>query len=80
MIREGRNLCEGNRRMSESGWRVSEGAVPRCSGIEVSGSDGGSCPGTLDFTEPYWRVIGEGAIGAKEITECLKTVGAEGQP
>jgi len=37
-------------------------------------------PATLDFTEPYWRVIGEGAIGAKEITECLKTVGAEGQP
>ncbi|MGH9614229.1 MAG: L-threonylcarbamoyladenylate synthase [Bryobacteraceae bacterium] len=63
---------------------------PTCrSGIEVFGTmdgrvdlvlDGGSCPGTgsttVDITEPYWRVIREGAIGKKEIAECLKTAGA----
>lgn len=63
---------------------------PTCrSGIEVFGTmdgrvdlvlDGGSCPGTgsttIDITEPYWRVIREGAIGEKEIAECLKAAGA----
>ena len=37
--------------------------------------DGGACPGegstTVDITEPYWRVIREGAIPEKEIAECL---------
>lgn len=37
--------------------------------------DGGVCPGmgatTVDVTEPYWRVIREGAISEKEIAECL---------
>jgi len=54
------------------------------SGIEVfaqmDGSvdlvlDGGICAGegntTVDITEPYWRVIKEGAISEKEIAECL---------
>lgn len=59
---------------------------PTCrSGIEVFGTmdgrvdlvlDGGSCTGqgstTVDVTEPYWRLIKEGAISAKEIAECLK--------
>lgn len=59
---------------------------PTCrSGIEVFGMmdgrvdlvlDGGMCTGggstTVDITEPYWRVIKEGAIGEKEIAECLK--------
>lgn len=59
---------------------------PTCStGIEVFGSmdgrvdlvlDGGSVTGfgatTVDVTEPYWRVIKEGAIGEKEIAEVLK--------
>lgn len=37
-------------------------------GGEVSG------PGatTIDITEPYWRVIREGAISESEIAECLK--------
>jgi L-threonylcarbamoyladenylate synthase len=38
--------------------------------------DGGVCTGegasTVDITEPYWRMIKEGAIGEKEIAECLK--------
>ncbi len=39
--------------------------------------DGGACSGpgntTVDITEPYWRIIREGAISEKEIAECLKT-------
>jgi len=38
--------------------------------------DGGLCPGrgatTVDITEPYWRVIKEGAVEEKEIAEVLK--------
>ncbi len=38
--------------------------------------DGGACTGpgstTVDITEPYWRVIKEGAITEKEIAERLK--------
>lgn len=38
--------------------------------------DGGLCVGpgatTVDITEPYWRVIREGAIAEKEIAEVLK--------
>jgi L-threonylcarbamoyladenylate synthase len=38
--------------------------------------DGGSCPGvgstTVDITEPYWRVIKEGAISERDIAERLK--------
>src|SRR5262249_48712445 len=59
---------------------------PTCrSGIEVFGTmdgridlvlDGGTCTGagatTVDITEPYWRVIKQGAIEEKEIAECLK--------
>lgn len=59
---------------------------PTCrSGIEVFGVmdgrvdlvlDGGSCTGTgsttVDITEPYWRVIREGAVTEKQIAECLK--------
>ncbi len=59
---------------------------PTCkSGIEVFGQmdgrldlvlDGGTCSGqgatTVDITEPYWKVIKEGAISEKEIAECLK--------
>ena len=58
---------------------------PTCrSGIDVFGMmdgrvdlvlDGGMCPGvgntTVDITEPYWRLIREGAIPEKEIAECL---------
>ncbi|MCC6859780.1 MAG: threonylcarbamoyl-AMP synthase [Bryobacterales bacterium] len=61
---------------------------PTCrSGIEVFGVmdgrvalvlDGGLCTGqgstTLDITEPYWRLIREGAVPEKEIAECLKAV------
>ncbi len=56
------------------------------SGIEVFGAmdgrvdlvlDGGACNGpgstTVDITEPFWKVIREGAISEKEIAECLKT-------
>jgi L-threonylcarbamoyladenylate synthase len=60
--------------------------LPTCtSGIEVFGTmdgrvdlvlDGGICGGegasTVDITEPYWRMIKEGAVGEKEIAECLK--------
>lgn len=59
---------------------------PTCrSGIETFGTmdgrvnlvlDGGACPGpgatTVDITEPYWRVIRQGAISEKEIGETLK--------
>jgi L-threonylcarbamoyladenylate synthase len=61
---------------------------PTCrSGIEVFGVmdgrialvlDGGLCTGpgatTVDITEPYWRVIKEGAVPEKEIAACLKAV------
>ncbi len=56
-----------------------------CTGIELFASmdgridlvlDGGSCTGqgstTVDITEPYWRVIKEGAITEKEIAERLR--------
>ena len=56
------------------------------SGIEVFGAmdgrvdlvlDGGACNGpgstTVDITEPYWKIIREGAISEKDIAECLKT-------
>lgn len=60
---------------------------PTCtSGIEVFGTmdgrvdlvlDGGVCTGagasTVDITEPYWKMIKEGAISEKEIAECLET-------
>jgi L-threonylcarbamoyladenylate synthase len=55
------------------------------SGIEVFGTmdgrvdlvlDGGICNGqgatTVDITEPYWKVIREGAVSEKEIAEVLK--------
>ena len=62
---------------------------PTCrSGIQVFGTmdgrvdlvlDGGTCTGsgatTVDITEPYWKVIREGAISEKDIAECLKTAG-----
>jgi L-threonylcarbamoyladenylate synthase len=58
---------------------------PTCtSGIEVFGTmdgrvdlvlDGGLCTGqgstTVDITEPYWRLIKEGAISEREIADCL---------
>jgi L-threonylcarbamoyladenylate synthase len=38
--------------------------------------DGGLCGGegatTVDVTEPYWKVIKEGAIPEKELQDCLK--------
>jgi L-threonylcarbamoyladenylate synthase len=38
--------------------------------------DAGLCSGvgptTVDITEPYWRVIKEGAIEEREIAECLR--------
>lgn len=41
--------------------------------------DGGSCSGpgatTVDITEPFWKVIREGAIEEKEIRELLKATG-----
>ena len=56
------------------------------SGIEVFGEmdgqvdlvlDGGFCLSagstTVDITEPYWRLIKEGAIPEKEIAECLQS-------
>jgi L-threonylcarbamoyladenylate synthase len=59
---------------------------PTCrSGIEVFGMmdgrvdlvvDGGACSGvgatTVDITEPYWKVIKQGAIEEKEIAACLQ--------
>ncbi|MEZ5403127.1 MAG: L-threonylcarbamoyladenylate synthase [Bryobacteraceae bacterium] len=61
---------------------------PTCrTGIEVFGTmdgrldlvlDGGACvgsgPTTIDITEPWWKVIREGAIPEREIAECLKGV------
>jgi len=58
---------------------------PTCaSGIDVFGTmdgrvdlvlDGGTCPGlgstTVDITEPFWKVIREGAIPEKELAEVL---------
>lgn len=57
------------------------------SGIDVFGMmdgrvdlvvDGGQCTGagntTVDITEPYWKIIKEGAVTEKEIAECLKRV------
>ena len=60
--------------------------MPTCtSGIECFGMmdgrvdlvlDGGLATGTgattVDVTEPYWRIIKEGAIAEKEIAEVLK--------
>ena len=50
---------------------IREGCV---SSLTVA-KDGGLCAGTgsttVDITEPYWRVIKEGAITEKEIAECL---------
>ena len=56
-----------------------------CSGIELFAAmdsridlvmDGGLCIGpgstTIDITEPYWRVIKEGAISEREIAERLQ--------
>jgi L-threonylcarbamoyladenylate synthase len=38
--------------------------------------EGGSCSGqgptTVDITEPYWKVIREGAISQKEIADRLR--------
>lgn len=59
---------------------------PTCrSGIEVFGTmdgrvdlvlDGGTCSSlgatTVDITEPYWKVIKQGAITEKDISDCLK--------
>ena len=59
---------------------------PTCrAGIDVFGMmdgrvdlvlDGGACTGlgatTVDITEPYWKVIKEGAVPEKEIADCLK--------
>jgi L-threonylcarbamoyladenylate synthase len=59
---------------------------PTCrSGIQVFGTmdgrvdlvlDGGPCSGagatTVDITEPYWKIIREGAIEEKEIAEALQ--------
>jgi L-threonylcarbamoyladenylate synthase len=59
---------------------------PTCrSGIEVFGMmdgrvdlvlDGGVCGGagatTVDVTEPAWKLIKQGVIGEKEISECLQ--------
>jgi L-threonylcarbamoyladenylate synthase len=60
--------------------------MPTCaSGIECFGMmdgrvdlvlDGGLATGTgattIDVTEPYWRIIKQGAIAEKEIAEVLK--------
>ncbi len=59
---------------------------PTCrSGIDVFGMmdgrvdlvlDGGVLSGlgatTVDITEPYWKVIKQGAVSEKEIADCLK--------
>ena len=58
-----------------------------CSGIELFAAmdgridlvlEGGLCAGpgptTIDVTEPYWRVIKEGAISEKEIAERLQVM------
>jgi L-threonylcarbamoyladenylate synthase len=58
---------------------------PTCrSGIEVFGTmdgridlvlDGGLCAGpgstTIDITDPTWKIIREGAISERDISECL---------
>jgi len=60
--------------------------APTChSGIEVFGTmdgrvdlvlDGGVCTGrgasTVDITEPYWKMIKEGAVKENDIAECLR--------
>jgi L-threonylcarbamoyladenylate synthase len=59
---------------------------PTCrSGIDVFGMmdgrvdlvlDGGACSGpgatTIDITEPAWKLIRTGAVGEKEIADCLR--------
>jgi L-threonylcarbamoyladenylate synthase len=59
---------------------------PTCrSGIQVFGTmdgrvdlvlDGGACSGagatTVDITEPYWKIIREGAIEERQIAEALR--------
>lgn len=59
---------------------------PTCrSGIEVFGVmdgrvdlvlDGGACSGpgatTVDITDPYWRVIKQGAVAEEQIADCLE--------
>ncbi len=64
---------------------ANKSGTPTCrSGIEVFGTmdgridlvlDGGPCIGegstTIDITEPYWKMIREGAIPEKEIAACL---------
>jgi L-threonylcarbamoyladenylate synthase len=61
---------------------------PTCAtGIEVFGTmdgrldlvlDGGACFGagatTIDITEPYWRIIKQGAIEERELAEVLKGI------
>ncbi len=61
---------------------------PTChSGIQVFGTmdgridlvlDGGVCTGegasTVDITEPYWRMIKEGAVKERDVAECLEDV------
>jgi L-threonylcarbamoyladenylate synthase len=60
------------------------GEPTSASGIEVFGTmdgrvdlvlDGGTCPGlgstTVDITEPFWKMIKEGAIPEKELSEVL---------
>ena len=61
------------------------GSPTCCSGIDVFGTmdgrldlvlDGGSVSGTgsttIDITEPYWRVIREGAIPERDLADLLK--------
>ena len=61
------------------------GSPTICTGIELFAAmdgridlvlDGGACTGpgstTVDITEPYWRVIKEGAISEREIAERLQ--------
>jgi len=59
---------------------------PTCrSGIEAFGMmdgrvdlvlDAGTCEGqgstTVDITEPYWKVIKQGAVSERDIADCLK--------
>lgn len=61
---------------------------PTChSGIQVFGTmdgridlvlDGGVCTGegasTVDITEPYWRMIKEGAVKERDVADCLEDV------
>ncbi len=61
------------------------GSPTICTGIELFAAmdgridlvlDGGACTGpgstTIDITEPYWRVIKEGAISERDIAERLQ--------